>query len=176
MNEDTPERLSPVSEPGGAGRRAFAYWRSWLALLLFAGGLAGGITVPGVLYLLPLAVYALLLSAFARTLLPGRMPLVSRLAAQSRGTLTPRLARYTRQVTLAWAILFALLLVATAMVAALAPAWIGFYGVSGLNTLVMILFFLAEYGVRRWYLADLEHLSFAAYLRFLAQVDWRKCL
>ena len=52
---------------------------------------------------------------FGRTLVAGREPLCTRFAAIVHGTLTPRIARYSRQVTVAWMLFF----VATAAVSTL---------------------------------------------------------
>ncbi|WP_296228248.1 hypothetical protein [Ralstonia sp. UBA689] len=43
---------------------------------------------------------------FGRTLVAGREPLCTRFAAVVHGTLTPRIARYSRQVTVAWTLFF----------------------------------------------------------------------
>ncbi|MCO5397191.1 hypothetical protein [Ralstonia soli] len=43
---------------------------------------------------------------FGRTLMAGREPLCTHFARIVHGTLTPRIARYSRQVTLAWTLFF----------------------------------------------------------------------
>ncbi|MGM3275316.1 hypothetical protein [Ralstonia sp. 24A2] len=43
---------------------------------------------------------------FGRTLAAGREPLCTRFAAIVHGTLTPRITRYSRQVTVAWTLFF----------------------------------------------------------------------
>jgi uncharacterized membrane protein len=126
------------------------------------------------LYALPaLTVFGTLLMLFGNSLRPGRQPLVSRLAAQIRGRLEPRVVRYTRQVTLAWTLLFAALLLETALLALLAPPAIWSLFANGLNCALVAVCFVAEYGFRRWYLADLEHPSFSRFLDALWRTDWR---
>ena len=51
-------------------------------------------------------VFLLLAAAFGRSLAPGAEPVVSRFARISHGNLAPVVARYTRRVTLAWALFF----------------------------------------------------------------------
>jgi uncharacterized membrane protein len=50
--------------------------------------------------------HAALGAGFALTLRRGRQPLISMLAERVHGHLTPAMARYTRQVTLAWGLYF----------------------------------------------------------------------
>ncbi|MDR2688190.1 MAG: hypothetical protein LBB76_00325 [Azoarcus sp.] len=52
-------------------------------------------------------VFSLLALGFGRSLAPGAEPLVSRFARVSHGALAPEVARYTRRVTVAWALFFA---------------------------------------------------------------------
>lgn len=121
----------------------------------------------------PLLINLGLLWVFARTLLPGRKPLVSALAERSRGALEPRVAHYTRQVTQAWTLFIALMGLTTLLLALWASPELWALFAYGLNYLFIVLFFLAEYAFRRYWLADLEHLSLSQYLRFLRHTDWR---
>ncbi|MEE4380161.1 MAG: hypothetical protein V2J55_21950 [Candidatus Competibacteraceae bacterium] len=128
---------------------------------------------PALSYLPPLLIYLTLLWVFGRTLLPGSKPLISQLAEMARGGLEPRVARYTRRLTQAWAGCFALLSLETLLLAFNAPVDGGILLVSALNALFIIGFFLAEYGFRRYWLADLPHPGFRQYLHFLRHTDWR---
>jgi uncharacterized membrane protein len=60
-------------------------------------------------------VFLLLAAGFGRSLAPGAEPVVSRFARISHGTLAPVVARYTRCVTLAWALFFAALATVSAL-------------------------------------------------------------
>ncbi|MCP5419495.1 MAG: hypothetical protein H6969_03220 [Gammaproteobacteria bacterium] len=124
-------------------------------------------------HLPPLLINLGLLWLFGRTLLPGRKPLITALAEQARGPLKPPVRHYTRQVTKAWTLFIALLGVETLLLSLWASPELWALFAYGLNYLIIILFFLAEYGFRRIWLADLEHPSFRQYLRFLGQTDWR---
>ncbi len=91
---------------------------------------------------------ALLGVAFGRTLAHGRRPMCTELAALVHRELSPRLARYTRQVTVAWTLFFAVVSTTSVLLFALAPiaVWSAF---ANLLTLPLVaLMFAAEYLVR----------------------------
>ena len=92
---------------------------------------------------------------FGRSLVAGREPLCSRFAAMVRGPLQPPVARYTRQVTVAWTIFFAAMIVASTLLFLLSPigVWSAF---ANLLTIPLVaLMFIVEYAVRRRVLPDL---------------------
>ena len=95
-----------------------------------------------------LATNGLLGVAFGHTLTGGREPLCSRLAAALYGSLSPELARYTRRVTVAWTLFFALMTATSAALFAFAPldAWSTFANL--LTFPLVALMFVAEYAVR----------------------------
>ncbi len=91
-----------------AARRAWA----WLVLPLLAAGCwalyrAGHAPLP--LLLVPVAFIGLVAWMFGRTLRPGRLPLITRIVTVLDevpvARMEPELARYTRGLTLAWAVL-----------------------------------------------------------------------
>jgi uncharacterized membrane protein len=90
-------------------------WSGWVAAVLFAALVA----VLWYRYLPALeknydwldlvqqcGVYGLLAASFARSLLPGRVPLCTQLAMQLHGTLVPVEIRYLRRATLAWVVFY----------------------------------------------------------------------
>ena len=85
---------------------------------------------------------------FGRTLAPGSVPLVSRLAGLVHGPLTPRLAKYTRKVTWAWTTFFALTVLVSLLLFVTTPAavWSGFVNLLSLPLLALM--FAGEYLVR----------------------------
>lgn len=98
---------------------------------------------------LPHAVcYVFLLWIFGRTLRPGSEALITGLARRVHGHLPPHLESYTRRLTLAWCIFFALQLAASALLLALAPldAWSLFVNV--LNVPLIAAMFVADYVYR----------------------------
>lgn len=92
--------------------------------------------------------YVLLGLVFGRSLRAGRQPLCSYWAGLVHGPLSPEMLRYTRQVTFAWTLFFAL--VATALVAvfvlASLPVWSAFANFCVLPLVAAM--FVGEYLVR----------------------------
>lgn len=134
-------------------------WRSprrawWLALWAAAcAGLVmaarrGAPAAQWVLLLEHAGINASLAFAFGRTLLPGRRPLISGLAAIVHERLSPRVAGYTRAATWAWALYFGLTALASASLFVLAPlsVWSAFSTVFSL--LFLAAMFAGEYLVR----------------------------
>jgi uncharacterized membrane protein len=134
-------------------------WRSphrawWLGLWLAACGalwLARDLLGAGtqwVLLLQHVGINALLCIGFGRTLAPGAVPLVSRLARIVHGELSPRLVRYTRKATLAWTLFFGLNAAVSVLLFAAAPAavWSGFVNLLSMPLLGAM--FAGEYLVR----------------------------
>ena len=105
---------------------------------------------------------SLLCIAFARSLAPGRVSMVTLFARMVHGTLAPAMERYTRQVTLAWSIFFGTMaLVSTALFfAAPVKVWSGF--ANFLTAPLIALMFIVEYAVRRRMLPDVEHAGIVA--------------
>jgi uncharacterized membrane protein len=146
-------------------------WRSprrgwWLALWFAAGcalwlardRLAAG--TQWVLLLQHVGINAMLCLGFGRTLAPGSVPLVSRMAAIVHGVLSPRLVRYTRAVTWAWTLFFGATAVLSVLLFALAPAtlWSAFVNLLSLPLLAAM--FGGEYLVRMLAIPREERSSF----------------
>jgi uncharacterized membrane protein len=106
---------------------------------------------PGLLlYTPPVVINLALCGVFARTLVGDREPLVTRIARIERsGQLPPDLARYTRNLTRAWAGFFVLMAAISVTLAVTGPlaAWSLFTNI--LNYLLVALFFILEYLYRR---------------------------
>lgn len=125
-------------------------------------------------YAPPLLMPLFLLLLFGRSLLPGRQPLVSRIALLMHEQPSRQLLRYTRAVTIAWVLFFA------AMV--LEVLYLGLYAsdidwslfTNFYNYLFIVLFFLLEFLLRRWFVAGHERLSAAGFLRGLLRIDYRR--
>lgn len=86
---------------------------------------------------------------FGRTLTGGRRPLITVLAAFVHETMTPELIRYTRQVTLAWALFFAGCSAVSVLLFFFGPieAWSVFANILSLPLIGLM--FLAENEVRK---------------------------
>jgi uncharacterized membrane protein len=158
-------------------------WRSGYrraALLLGLGAVLGGYRYWPVLaahypwvYLAQQAgVYALLGLMFARSLAAGRVPLCSQWAALIHGPLSPELARYTRGVTAAWTLFFALMTATLVLLFVLAPlpVWSAFANFIAFPLVVAM--FVAEYLARVWLLPGVHHAGILAGVRaFLGHVS-----
>jgi len=120
-------------------------------------------------FLPSLAVNLLLAWFFGRTLLPGRVPVVTAFArvVHESATLEPERERYTRQATWAWFCFFVAMTAISAALAAFAPlaAWSLFANV--LAAPLVAAMFAAEYACRRRRLAGHEHVPPRVVLRRL---------
>jgi uncharacterized membrane protein len=95
---------------------------------------------------------ALLGLTFGRSLRAGQVPMVSRFAAVVHGKLSPALTRYTRQVTWAWTLYFAVMTTLSLLLFWLAPVAVWSVLANLLNLPLLILMFAAEYGARLYFL------------------------
>lgn len=155
-------------------RRRTAWLTLWLVALA-AIAVAGETMPDGTLWLLlfqSVGINAAMGLAFGRTLLPGSTPLVSRFAQVVHGKLSPRLASYTRGVTLAWVVYFALTSLVSILLFFAAPVavWSGFVNLLSLPLLAAM--FAGEYLVRMFVIPASERTGFfqavAAYRKFSA--------
>ncbi|WP_025915695.1 hypothetical protein [Herminiimonas sp. CN] len=94
---------------------------------------------------------------FARTLGSGREPMCSYFARMIEGPLTPQLARYTRQVTGAWAVFFALMALASTLLflTVAQSTWSVF--ANFFTAPLIVLMFVLEYGARKCLLPNMQH-------------------
>jgi uncharacterized membrane protein len=147
------------------------------------------------LYVPPVALNVLAGTVFARTLLPGRMPLIERMARLLRGEpLDPRIPPYARRVTYAWAVLLYSMAFADLVLACLAVpdgvfarlgvappiavpqvAWSLFANV--LSYVLIAALFVCEFAWRRVRFPTHEYHGIADFARRLASLGpsfWRQ--
>ena len=111
---------------------------------------------------------AMLALVFGRSLVGNRVPLCTRIAALAHDPMEPRLARYTRQVTLAWTVFFAANACISAVLFAYAPVVVWSVFANILDLPLVALMFAAEYIVRLRLLPDVKHVSiFDAMRRYI---------
>lgn len=115
------------------------------------------------------ALYAGLGALFARTLLPGEIPLCTRWATLVHGQLSSQALRYTRAVTVLWAAFFALIVATTVLLYLYAPRSVWSLFVNFLTLPAIALLFAAEFLWRRHALPNARH----ATLRDMAQLFTR---
>ena len=133
----SPMRWLMVPVCGGAGLLLWGYWGalersfSWVYFIQHAG------------------TYAMLAAVFGVTLVRGRHALCTRFAEMVHGSLTPEEVRYSRQVTLAWALfLLGISLISCALFfLGRIEVWSVF--ANFLSFPLILLMFIVEYAVRR---------------------------
>ena len=96
---------------------------------------------------------------FGRTLLDGQRPLVTRFAQAVHGELPAGMPAYTRSVTLAWTLYFALMAGCSLLLFALGQAYWWSVLANFLTLPAVALMFVGEYLVRRWRFPDFKHAS-----------------
>ena len=114
-------------------------------------------------------IYGSLLLLFGRSLLPGRVDLITALATRVRGNLTPGMLTYTRGVTKVWCSFFCAQLMVSALLLVLAPIAIWSIFVNLLDGPSVVALFLAEYAVRRIRFRGYKHISPAETFRNFAR-------
>ncbi len=107
-------------------------------------------------------VHAALAIVFALSLRRQADPVISRLARIVHGTLTPERARYTRGVTIAWSIFFAVMALTSVTLFASGHMLWWSWLVNILALPLTALMFIAEYLVRLRYLSQLDHVGLSA--------------
>jgi uncharacterized membrane protein len=143
-------------------------WRAvprWLWLMLFAlavAATAASWTVLeqhfGLVYWLQnVGMQLILFMTFARTLVADRKPLCTHFAEIAHGTLTPQHQRYARQVTVAWVVFFALMVIVSTGLFFLAPLPVWSVFANFLSLPLVALMFVLEYGMRRLLLPDMHN-------------------
>jgi len=111
------------------------------------------------LFVPPVLINLALAWVFGRTLVRGRVPLISRFALMEQATLTPEVASYTRLLTWLWTLLF-IAAAATSLVLALSghhDAWSLFTNL--INYLLVGALFLGEFAYRRVRFRNYRHHS-----------------
>ena len=158
---------------------------AWLVLALALAGLAWLARSPHAMLPVLLAPPVFVAAAgwmFARTLSAGRIPLVGRIASAIDATpweqMAPEVRRYTRNVTLAWAVLLFALAAADLAIAFLATPlqWSWFANIG--DYVVIGGFMLVEFAYRQWRLPG-RGKGLAGFARGLASLGpsfWREAL
>jgi uncharacterized membrane protein len=106
---------------------------------------------------------------FATSLAPGRDPVISRYARRERGTLEPDLARYTRTLTVLWAVFLAAMGIVAAILAVASPLAVWSLFCNVISYALVATFLLGEYAYRRLRFRHYRHASLAAFLRNVAR-------
>jgi uncharacterized membrane protein len=170
-------------------RRSVLAGLLWLAIAIGIAALSVSGRGSLALDFTPVMVNAALCSVFARTLAPGREPLIARVIAvlESPARLAlPHVADYARKLTFAWALLLGAqaLLLTILILCAVPDGLLSAFGVeppieiSGslwrwylhLGSYATVLAFLViEYAYRRWHLRHIPHVSLPTFVTRLVR-------
>lgn len=112
---------------------------------------------------------SLLLILFGSSLLPGREPLVTRLARRVHGSLPIQIAAYTVKVTWLWTIYFAATILLSLLLYYFAPLRVWSFFANVLSIPLVVLVFIAEYWYRINFIRDFPHKSIFAGMK--AMID-----
>lgn len=154
-------------------RRAWA-WLTWVA----AAAVIWWLVVAGrglyALYVPPAAIPAALFLVFAGSLREGQTPMITRIATiMHEGPLADDLVKYTRQVTVLWAVICAAMFLSAVWLAAFASPELWSLMTNVVHYLVLGAVFILEYAWRRVRFRHHEHLGLIQFLRRVAQVRFR---
>lgn len=105
------------------------------------------------------AINLFLMWVFGRTLLHGREALITGFARRIHGSLSPDIEAYTRRVTAAWCVFFAIQVLLSAMLLAVAPLNVWSLFVNVLSLPLIVLMFVTEYLYRIVRFPDHAHVS-----------------
>lgn len=147
-----------------------------ISSILFMGLLLFLLDSKQLTYLPPILIHFFLFLFFSSTLLPGKVPHITRIATLLKGQLSPKVLDYTRQATYAWSVFLFLLLSEAIIIAYIAPIEIWSLFVNFINYLLVVGMFVAEFTVRRIVLKDEAEQSFVGFLKSLAKIDMKKAL
>jgi uncharacterized membrane protein len=111
---------------------------------------------------------------FGRTLAAGRRPLCSQFAAVVHGTLTPAIARYTRQITVAWTVFFLMIAGVSTLLFAVSSLVVWSTFANYMTLPLVAAMFIGEHAWRRVALPDTQRSSLLAAARAYRQTMARK--
>jgi uncharacterized membrane protein len=110
-------------------------------------------------------VHAALALWFGATLRRGHQPLISQLAQRLHGHLTPAMAHYTRQVTLAWVLYFAAMTLVSLGLYFGGPLHAWSLLVNAITPVATLAMFVGEYALRYRLHPEFERVGFSAAMR-----------
>jgi len=149
-------------------------WGLFLVILGLLGVISAMDIALYLLYLPPVLIPLLLCGLFLRGLLPGKVPLVSAIAAQVHGPLSAQMQAYTRGVTLMWTLFFAAIALLSALLPWLASITLWSLFTNFINYLLAVLLFVVEFIYRKQHFHDLDQPSFVDYLKIVHKANIRK--
>jgi uncharacterized membrane protein len=106
---------------------------------------------------------------FGRTLAAGRPPLCSQFAAMVHGTLTPAIAHYTRQITVAWTVFFLMIAGVSTLLFAVSSVVVWSTFANYMTLPLVAVMFVGEHAWRRVALPNMQRSSMFAAARACRQ-------
>ncbi len=160
---------------GGSLRERWVWVAVALATALaLASGRTSGPDGATALIAAPFLFNLFLFLVFGASLLPGRLPVITRLSRLHRTRIEPVIERYTRRVTGLWALFFAGVLVAAAAAFATNNAGVASWIVNVASPVGSLTFFLVEHLYRYLKPGIFGPTSIIKTLRLMARPDaWR---
>ena len=125
------------------------------------------------LYLTPIVIPLGLLIFFGRTLFSGRTPLITVISEAARGPLTPAMQNYTRLLTQLWCLVFAILILWSAILPWVQRPELWSWFTNVINYGFVGAFFVIEFMVRKKLFPEHNHPSFIQYIRIIIQANIR---
>ncbi len=122
-------------------------WAVWLGMSVVVGLITVAVRWDPTyaLFLPPVLINLLLLVVFARSLLPGCEPLITRVARLERDRLPPALINYTRRLTWVWTAFFAAMMLESVLLAAYTSLEVWSLFTNILNYVFVAALFVGEY-------------------------------
>ena len=148
-------------------------WVLAISLGLVAGIFWKSDSLLNLFYLPPVLINCFLLTLFGATLLPGATPLITQFSEILKGDLDQKALNYTRRVTQAWVVFFFFMTVETLLLAVYAPPYVWSLFTNFINYLLLALFFLLEFYLRKHLFREVDQPGFFGFLKSLVQVDPR---
>jgi len=148
----------------------------WLAMgLLLLSLLIGAILIYKaqlVVFLPPVLIPLVLAYVFGKTLMGGQTAFITSIAQKIRTTpLVEKEKKYTRFVTCMWVLFFLFLSIESMLVAFFYDMETWSYITNFLNYILVVLFVMLEYLLRRIVLRNLEHPGFIVFIKQLINVQ-----
>ncbi len=149
-------------------------WGFFLSICSISALLAYYDSALFLLYVPPVALPIIIGSVFIASLLPGKEPLVTAIGEASRGPLSLEMRRYTKGVTIFWAITLALLTLIHLVLPIMGETELWSW-MTNLGTYLIIgLLFLLEFLLRKQLFPDHDHPGFFEYIQIVVSSNVRK--
>jgi len=165
--------LSAAILLGGLKQRQWLVWLAFIAIAAISLTLASYNKAIYMLYVPPIVISLVFFIVFFNTLLPGKEPLVTDIGEKSRGPLSPEMRRYTKGVTILWAIACGAMFLSSVLLPVFASheTWSLFANL--LNYAILAILFFVEFVYRCWRFPDHNHPGFIDYIKIVIDADVR---